>query len=105
MTRGASRYYTKRAKRNRAKPVVRSAPPMIVSRLDCARCGPETLFVSRAGIVVCVHCGHEPAAAKQTKPASFGSFAVRRHRKPETANGAARRPAASNQTATSAPPA
>lgn len=89
MTRGASRYYTKPAKRKRVKPVVRSAPPMIVGRLDCAQCGPETLFVSRAGVVVCVHCGHEPAAAKQTRPASFRSFAVRRHRKPETARNAA----------------
>lgn len=91
-------------KRKRAKPVVRSAPPMIVGRLDCPRCGPETLFVSRQGVVSCCHCGHESATAKQAKPASYASFAVRRQRKPVATNGVAR-PAASNQPATSASPA
>lgn len=52
---GANARYFERRKKPK-KPAGAQPTSLIAGRLDCPRCGPETLFVSRAGVVLCVHC-------------------------------------------------
>lgn len=67
---GANGRYIERRKKPKKPAAGAQLTSLIAGRLDCPRCGPETLFVSRAGVVLCVHCS-KPRTLGADKAAPF----------------------------------